>query len=185
MTHHRAFVSGLVAAWKWLAVHKDSLTITFAIIAGCTALYQYRQSVDDGKRKETLKYVERGQDARVGHARAAITSVLLDETKVKAYRAAANLASSAAQDATSLDKFVVDNKLEVDLIVLTEHFINLAACVKADVCDKLLACEYFKPEIVAVNNTFRQLFDSVWKKRAGVNYMDGPMAFARDCGAPR
>lgn len=184
MVHH-IFVSGVVAAWKWLAVHKDSLTIAFAVIAGITTLYQYRQSVDDGKRKETLKHVERAQDARVGHARTAITAVLLDETKVEAYRAAANVASSATRDATSLDKFVVDNKLEVDLIVLTEHFINLAACVKAGVCDKPLACEYFKPEIIAVNNSFRQLFDSVWKQRAGVNYMDGPMAFARDCDASK
>jgi len=179
----KQFGSAFALFWAWLAVHKDSLTIAFAVIAGCTALYQYLESVDDGRRKETLKYVERSQDARVGPARAAVAAVLLDVDKRTAYIAAANAASGTPKNVTLLDRFVVENKLETNLIVLTDHFMNLAGCVKAGVCDKALACDYFKSEVVAVNNSFRQLFDTVWKERSGQNYMTGPMEFVKSCQA--
>lgn len=175
-------IKRLGSFWRWIATNKDSLTVTFAMIAGTTALYQYLNSVDDARRKETLKYVDRSQDTRVGQARTAVTMILLNAEKRKTYVDAANAASGKSKNAEALDRFVADNDLNAHLIVMTEQFMNLAGCVKAGVCDKSLACDFFKSDVEAVNNSFRQLFDTVWKERTGQNYMDGPLEFAKSCG---
>ena len=177
--------SSIPNAWRWIAANKDSLTISFALIAGATALYQYLESVDDTRRKETLKYVDRFQESRVGQARGAVAMVLLDSEKRKSYDLAVNAASTVPKNVQALDNFVSENKLERDLIILTEHFMNLAGCVKARICDKGLACDFFVSDIQATNNSFRQLFDTVWKERTGQNYMAGPLEFVASCSTRR
>jgi len=161
------------------------LTIIFALIAGLTTLYQYLESVEDNRRKETLKYIDRSQDVRVGPARNKIAEILLDNDIRHQYDAAWKAAIATPPNEDPLDDFVKQHNLRGNLIVIIEHYMNLSGCVSAQICDKELACQFFKGDIEALNNGFRPLFESVWKKRDGQNYMAGPMDFVKSCSPKR
>lgn len=169
--------------WGWIGNNKDQLAMAFALGAGATTLYQYLGSVEDGRRKETLKYVERSQEARVGAARNAIAKVLLDASHRKDYDTAILEALKSPPNVGPLDSFVTKHDLQVHLLVLIEHYMNLAGCVKAELCDEQLACDFFAEDIRALNNSFRALFAKVWQARDGQNHMAGPKAFADSCKA--
>src|SRR5262245_36000670 len=130
----------LKASWRWLAANKEQLTILFALVAGGTALYQYLESVDDGRKKETLKYVEWYQDERVGKARQEIFAAM----DGSAYADAANKASAKPPDLEPLKQFV--KAIEMQMLTLTEHYMNLTACVDAGICHEKLACQFYRDD---------------------------------------
>lgn len=176
-----AFVA---SAWRWIGANKDHLTVVLAIVAGLTTFYQYLESVEDGRRKETLKYVERSQGERLGKARAAVNLALRGKANQQAYDAAVAQAAGDAKDAALLDQFVQERKLDEHLFAITEHFMNLALCAQSGVCDRQLTCEIFAPDIKSIHETFRELFEEVWTKEYGRDFMAGPMAFVKACEAP-
>lgn len=161
--------------WRWIGHNKEQLGLCFAVLAAATALYQYMESVSDGRKKETLKYVEWYQQERVGQAR----QVLFTNTGKLDYARAANAASSVPPDMLPLEEFIAPT--EKELLTLVEHYMNLAACVKAQICDESLACYFYKDDIVALNNSYRQVFEITWQKRTGRNPMSGPVRLAGRC----
>ena len=177
----RQLGKGVARSWVWIGANKDTLTIVFAVLAGATALYQYLQSVEDGRKKETLKYVERSQDQRVADSRSAIARSLLDASLRLEFDSAVKAANAVPRDVQPIDRFVVNQHLDGPIIVLVEHYTNLAGCVDAAICDRSIACSFFAQDIRALNNTFRPMFDVVWAQRDGQNYMTLPMKFANSC----
>lgn len=167
--------------WDWLGRNKDALAITFAVVAGGTTLYQYLASVDDARRKETLKYVDKSQDVRVAPARGAIAEVLLEKNKRAEYDSAWKKAVAAGGTTDDLEEFVARHKLMPHIITLVEFYMNVAGCVKARVCERQLACDFFMADISALNNSFRPLFHRAWRNGDGTTYMDMPLEFLRSC----
>src|SRR5687768_1712383 len=76
-----------VATWTWIGVHKDQLTLLLAIIAGVTALIEYRLKVHADRRAQTVAFVESYRDEH-WESRSTLLSVLYDPDKYKEYIAA-------------------------------------------------------------------------------------------------
>ncbi|MBT9457475.1 MAG: hypothetical protein IV097_12720 [Burkholderiaceae bacterium] len=176
------YLSRTSRAWKWLGANKDAITIVFALIAGFTTLYQYKKTVTDGKRKETLAYVMRDQDVRIAESHAAINNLMFDKAKraeYDKYREAA-----IRQDKPDLDgfeEFVRANDLRKHILVLVDHYVNIVQCVESDVCDRALACSAFQGAIEAHWHNWRPLFKVKWKERTGENFMRAPYNFVLEC----
>ncbi|MCX2865629.1 hypothetical protein OOZ63_27795 [Paucibacter sp. PLA-PC-4] len=176
-----AALARIKGVWAWAGTNKDQLTLLLALVAGVVTLLQYTSAVDDARSKETLKYVDRSQSEHIGKAHTTLNAVMLDKALRDEFDKKLIAALKPPHELSALDAFVSKHGLREHVLTLVDLYMNLAGCVKAGVCDEKLACDFFVSDITGLNNTYRPLFEKIWKERSGQNYMDGPMQFVKTC----
>jgi hypothetical protein len=152
----------LVVAWQWAGKNKEQLTILFAAIAGIYVLIEYRRNETDAKIKRTMEFQARYAQSEILAARLRLETFWLDPDSKK------HLAAAPGTAPEKITQVVLDHKLAGNVFLLADFMGQLTTCLKNDLCDLATACSAFRNHVVAVRNTYFDLFTR-WEKDWGEN----------------
>ncbi len=187
----------IAACWRWLGNNKDQVTIILAVFGAVYAWnkgwgeYEERQLADQQRvaaeqRAQSARYVERYFGADFLQARTRVQNVMFNPAQYEKLMRAllADAADRTASRGSRLEKLISPDRLDSDLRTLIDIFDSAIRCVDSGTCRREDICTGFAADMLAVSNTFRPLFDGVWKRRWGVDLTLHQAEFARACKAP-
>lgn len=166
---------GVATVWRWIGVHKDHLTVIFAAVAGIYVLIEYNRNEIDANIKRTMEFQARYGQSEILSSRLKLESFWLNPDSD------AQLAQESGTEAEKITKLVYKNKLDGNVFVLADFFGQVTTCLRNDLCHVPTSCAAFKSHVVALRNTYFNLFKN-WEKRWGENFIDDPYNFfIRSC----
>jgi hypothetical protein len=165
--------------WEWLGANNDQVTIVFALIAGLYVLFEYQANEADTRVNRSLELQARYSQSELLAARQQLEAFWLSEESKQAL-------DQAPGDAAEKITFVVRaRKLDPHVFLLADFLGQVALCVKSDLCDAKTACDAFRGPVVALHNTYFDLFKR-WQERWGENLIaETYQLFNATCARPR
>jgi len=166
----RGLGAGIGGAWVWIGANKEQLTILFAVVAGLYVLVEYRRNETDANIKRTMEFQARYAQSEILAARLKLESFWLNPESEKYLKAA------PGTPAEQYTRVVLDHKLDGHVFLLADFMGQLTTCLKNKLCELATACPAFRGQVVAVRNTYFDLFRT-WEKRWGENLIKEPFEY--------
>jgi hypothetical protein len=166
-----ATAAGIKAAlkdfWIGLGANKEQLTLVFAVIAGGYVLIEYLRNETDANVKRTMEFQARYAQKEILAARLNLESFWLNPESQKQVDAA------PGTPAEKITHVVLSNKLDGHVFLLADFMGQVATCMEKELCDMPTSCAVFRNQVVAIRNTYFDLF-KMWEKRWGENLIEAP-----------
>lgn len=157
--------------WDWTKANSEAIKIVFTLIAAAFVVWQYFETKNQERIKQTMTFQERFGTGTIQQAYRDLSVLLLDN-KQKLNAAGAN----ANKEITAL---IEQNKYENKIVLLANFYSQVTTCVENNVCNRRVACSIFKAPITELRNNFYDLF-SAWEKQWGQNFIAGPYEYFKD-----
>jgi hypothetical protein len=167
---------GLGRLWTWLGANAESLKLIFAIIAGGYVLFQYQSNLTDESIRRTLEFQSRYGKDDVGKARIELKNFwLLDPDRKK--RIEEDAEKSKAQPGAKIAEAVLKEKALAQYVwILADFFEQVTTCTQRGLCHRKTACAAFRSEVIAVRNTYFDLF-KLWETAWGEDFIEKSYSF--------
>jgi len=148
--------------WLWMGENKEQIQIIAVIMAALWTLHLYGDAIRDGKRRESLKYVEMIHSSSLSESYCKLNEYWLTQEGLK------RLAEEIDDGSAMAEEFLHENKLEMDFYRILQFYLSLTICSNSDTCDTDILCAAFFDEI----DGFLVFYDSYLKRLSDVHGLD-------------
>jgi hypothetical protein len=136
------------AVWKWTGEYDKQLIVSFALVGGLYALFEYQSNKNGEREREVVRYEQLQGADHVAAARATL-EVLMNRPSVTALK--------KETYGPYFENLISDQQTVEAVLIELKFFDSLSMCVDSDRCTPKLACKYFFQDAEGFLQNFRPL----------------------------
>ena len=127
--------------WRWMRENKDQIQIAAIIVAALWTLHLYGNAIEDGKRRESLKYVEMIHSSSLSESYCKLNEYWLTKEGLE------RLEKTDEDWSPMAEEFLHENNLEMDFYRLLQFYLSMTICSNSGTCDTDILCAAFFNEL--------------------------------------